>query len=771
MLGEHCTPQVLRAHLLSQKINKFNHIADQIRKELVKELDARKVLTPLDLERRASLMAGQVAESMGELGLFEPDELVQMQHNSLVDLYAAQEFNDTEIEEIINLARKRKRAQELKLVLDKTNPSGEAVLDRLQQFCQLPLGEKRINPSELMGIRAGLIEYFISGHLSFLGVAKNHMTVRGICELMDHVIGPEGGAGRIGGKAAGMLLAMAILDPVLEDAEPEFAEVIRSPKSFFIRSDVVDAFKEHNQELLEVFMHQKYKEFDEIAEEFEEVRAAILKASYPPEIRQKLFGLLEEVGDHPIIVRSSSYLEDNSGFAFSGKYISIFVGNQGPLEKRLEDLETAMKEVYASTFSPDVMAYRKERGLLDYNERMCLLIQEVVGKRYGDYFFPTCAGVAVSRNNFSWSPRIKREDGLMRLVMGLGTRAVDRVGNDYPRLVPLGQPLLRPEAEVQQIYKYSQKFVDVLNLQTNNLETISLKELLQKSHPQGLASLLSVVKDGMLQPMLNAKLDRERYCLTFDGLLKSPRFIKVMHRMIRKLEDAIGHPVEAEFAYQDGKIYILQCRAFSQFEEPDNVDIPEDIPPGNLLFRSRLGFTSAEIRDVEYVVYVDPTAYAELPSYDERLRVARVVSFVNSQLRDRRFVMIGPGRWGSNNLDLGVKVAFADINRAMMLIEIDLTGSEVTPDASFGTHFFHDLVESQIIPLAVQTKEGQSFNFDFFAQKTEVPAKWQEKFKGLEHCVKVLHVPTLAQGASLHVVIDASRPLAVGYLDRRHRDR
>ena len=202
----------------------------------------------------------------------------------------------------------------------------------------------------------------------------------------------------------------------------------------------MDAFKEYNLELLEVFMNQKYKEFDEIVQEYEEVRSTILKASYPPDIRAKLTAILEEVGEHPIIVRSSSYLEDNSGFAFSGKYISIFLGNQGPMQDRLHALEMAMKEVYASVFSPDVMAYRKERGLLDYNERMCLLVQEVVGKRYGDYFFPTCAGVAVSRNNFSWSPRIKRNDGLMRLVMGLGTRAVDRVGNDYPRLVPLGQP-------------------------------------------------------------------------------------------------------------------------------------------------------------------------------------------------------------------------------------------------------------------------------------------------------------------------------------------
>ena len=475
--------------------------------------------------------------------------------------------------------------------------------------------------------------------------------------------------------------------------------------------------------------------------------------------------MLDEIGQHPIIVRSSSYLEDNSGFAFSGKYISIFLGNQGKLEDRLRALETAMKEVYSSVFSPDVMAYRRERGLLDYNERMCLLVQEVVGRRYGKYFFPTAAGVAVSRNNYSWTPRIRRNDGLMRLVMGLGTRAVDRVGSDYPRLVPLGQPLLRPESSVQQIYKYSQRQVDVLNLETNQLVTVPLKDILAESLPQGITSLLSIDRDGMLMPMMgNTNLDNERYCLTFEGLLKNPKFIKVMHKVMRTLEATIGHPVEVEFAYQDGKIFILQCRAFSQFDEPDNVKIPENYPAEKTLFVSKLGFTSAEVKDVEYIVYVDPKGYSELPSYDERIRVARLVGFLNNHLKGKRFVMIGPGRWGSNNLDLGVKVSFAEISHSLMLIEIDLTGSGVAPDASFGTHFFHDLVESKIIPLAVQTSNDHLYNAAYFRQKTEVPQEWAQEFKGLENCVKLLHVPALSKGQKLQVMIDASRPLAMAYL-------
>ena len=274
-------PEVLQAHILAQKIGKFSHIQDQIRRELVRELEARGVFTADKLDRWAVSLAGEAINRLGELGIFEPDEIVKMQRNSLIDYHAAEAFSDAEIEEIINLARKLRRAQTLKLALDKTHPRPEEVMARLAAFCELPLGEKRIAPSELLGIRAALIEYFISGHLSFIGVAKHHMTVRGIYDLMPQVIGPDDGGGRIGGKAAGMMLAMSILDPVLEEPDPEIANVVRAPKSYFIRSDTMDVFKEYNPEFLDTLVHHKYKDIEEIDQEFEQVRQATMAAEYP----------------------------------------------------------------------------------------------------------------------------------------------------------------------------------------------------------------------------------------------------------------------------------------------------------------------------------------------------------------------------------------------------------------------------------------------------------------------------------------------------------
>ena len=124
----------------------------------------------------------------------------------------------------------------------------------------------------------------------------------------------------------------------------------------------------------------------------------------------------------PLIVRSSSLLEDRTGAVFSGKYKSLFLANQGTKRERLTSLLEAVAEVYASIFNPDAIEYRAERDLLDVHEEMGIMIQEVVGKKVGKYFLPAFSGVAFSNNDFRWSPRIKREDGLVRMVPGLGTR-------------------------------------------------------------------------------------------------------------------------------------------------------------------------------------------------------------------------------------------------------------------------------------------------------------------------------------------------------------
>ena len=172
----------------------------------------------------------------------------------------------------------------------------------------------------------------------------------------------------------------------------------------------------------------------------------------------------DEFQGKPIIVRSSILLEDRIGTAFSGKYKSLFLANQGDRETRFNALLDAIAEVYASLYAPDPVIYRAERGLIDLNEEMGIMIQEVVGTRVGDYFMPRVCRHSLQQQRIQMVPRLKREDGLIRLVPGLGTRAVDRVSNDYPVMISPGQPALRVNINPDEIRHYSPSYVDVINL-------------------------------------------------------------------------------------------------------------------------------------------------------------------------------------------------------------------------------------------------------------------------------------------------------------------
>ncbi len=202
-----------------------------------------------------------------------------------------------------------------------------------------------------------------------------------------------------------------------------------------------------------------------------------LEGQFPKETIEQFRDMLDYYGQAPIIVRSSSLLEDSFTNAFAGKYRSEFLANQGNPEERLEAFLKALKLVYASALNPDVLSYRMRQGLSEGDEQMAILVQRVSGMPYKNYFFPSLAGVAFSRNLYAWTSRIDPKKGMIRLVFGLGTRAVNRVGGDYPRMIAVSHPELRPEIGVQ-IAKYSQKNVDVLDLKANQFLTESFHRLI-----------------------------------------------------------------------------------------------------------------------------------------------------------------------------------------------------------------------------------------------------------------------------------------------------
>ncbi len=707
-------------------------------------------------------------------------ELVQ----EITRAHAVKHLRAREIDEMVNLTLKREEADKLRAIVTLGSVSFRLLADTVRRFCAYPEGELQLAPDEAMGIRVGLIRHIVSDQLEFIAVAKRYLRIRDFEGIIDRTIGPEAGMGRVGGKAAGMYLAATILGaerhgPPRLPAEPAEANStspltppttedypVAIPESYYLRSDVIEDFLAFNG--LGEYQNQKYKTPAEIRGEHRLIKSVFRNAEFPAGTVQQLRDVLENVGDHPLIVRSSSLLEDRFGMAFSGKYASVFVANQGPADRRLTALLGAIAEVYASALGPDPLLYRRQHDLVDYEEDMAVLIQKVIGKRFGPYFAPAFAGVAFSRNDYRWSPRIKREDGLLRIVMGLGTRAVDRVAGESPRLAALGIPTLRHESTNTEILCGCQRNIDVINLERNRMQSITLEQLLE--HGSGFPMLdrcLSIRRERMLVAPSGTYIDEspDDLFITFDKLMREGIFPEQLRRILRDLERAYGVPVDVEFAHDGEKLYLLQCRTLSRSEENKAAVIPNDIPEERIVFSASKFVRSGKIEKIEYIVYVDPRDYDQVPTRDQRIEVARVVGRLNERLSEHRFILIGPGRWGSNDMLLGVPVTYADLNRSQMLIEIAREKNGYVPEISCGTHFFQDLVEANIsyLPLYPDDRRNR-FNDTFLSGTANCLAELLPGDAGLSGVVRAIHVPAVSGGRFLEIVMNGGDDRALGYL-------
>jgi len=741
-----------------QKLMRYPHLFDSMREIFLGALDKRSIINFEQLRQEA--LAKIQAEGR------DPDEKdVREYMDVLIDLYFATFFNETEIENHINLARKKDRFKHLTRTIKREGVTSKKIQAALKDFCEIPMGDLYVPTSEAEGARVDLIKYFISNQLPFIGIAKQYITIRDIYELVENIVWSRRRSGKIGGKAAGMFLAYKVLVPKLTHGDPEIERYVRIPESYYFTSGIFSDFLDYNN--LEQFHSQKYKTREVIEDEYKHIAKLFQNASFPPDVVEDFRKFLQEVGEHPLILRSSSLLEDNFGHAFSGKYDSLFFANQGDLEKRLDKFIWGLKQVHMSTFGPGPILYRRDHDLLDFDERMSVLVQKVVGRRFGDYFFPFSAGVGFSFSSYSWTPRIKKEEGLVRLVFGLGTRAVDRIGEGYPRMVYLSHPMLRPEVSAEQIVKYSQKLADVLNLKTGQFETIPYNTLMGEiSHPDIFYGV-SVNQDGHLAPLMfkTQQINPGATGLTFENLLVKTNFVPLMKKILRQLQEAYGRPVDVEFAWDDNRLYILQCRSLAVSKEIGQVFLPKDLSQEQIVFTNNQVMSSTIISDIEYVVYVCPRAYGRLSTYDEKLTVGRIVSRLNRQFHDKRYALFGPGRWGSNDINLGVKVGYEDINHTLILGEIAFEKEGYTPEVSFGTHFFNDLVEAQITPIAIFPDRADFiFKEDFFKRAFNQLFSMASDFAAYDSVVQVIHVPASNDGQFLHVYQNNEEQQGIGFI-------
>lgn len=564
------------------------------------------------------------------------------------------------------------------------------------------------------------------------------------------------GNGSIGGKATGFFKAKQhFLRSEVVSSSPSLAAKLRFPVTACIATDVFDSFVEKNQ-LWPLIHEHKWKE--ETA--FEILKGHFLFGKFSDDVLDSFREILKKM-TFPLAVRSSSMLEDRQGTSFAGKYDTIFISNHGSEEERLSQLCHAVKEVYASTYNPSALIYRKKHRFLKETEHMAILLQEAIGREYKGYFLPLMAGVGFSRNGFCWNDEIKKEDGIIRLVFGLGTRAV---GRGYARIISPGKPSARPEGtNVASIAKFSQGLVDVLDLKENCIKHIKFREIVADGfdcYPRA-ERIFSLKDEGHLYvPPTNLWNKEHEPIITFDGIIATPwlglDLPQTAKWVFKELETAFECPVDLEFAVRvdddadEAHFYLVQARPLSQREELVPKPLPR-VPDENKIFAVSKGVPTAWLEDIEYIVYVDPIVYKNWP-LAEKHAVARVVGKLNEFLEGKVFILMGPGRWGSGNPDLGIPVKYAEISNAKMLVEVSIKDADYLPEVSYGTHFFQDLIEDKIIYIPLFPDEDGSFlNKEFFEKGDDFGEvlldDYYSKFGGL---VRVINVPKATGGARAH---------------------
>jgi len=759
---------------ISLLIAQYPILASPIRHRMRQELFQRGIIT---LERFEQEVSEKAVLSQQREGVFDPiqneDEKqwtlrFHRVQRTLTDFYFAYNLPVELLEKIINdLLAQRQNNERTGLGLS-FNPELaplEMVLRQAEKYEALPDDQRATVNHQLQELRVVLLKSLISDQLAFIHIAKQWFTTADFNHILEHRIG----TGKIGGKAAGMLMAYKML----EGMAPEIFNKISLPRSYFIGANVMYDFMALNNV---EFVAQKYKSVEQIRAEYPEIQEKYTHARFPEEIADQLRAVLQNVGKTPLIVRSSSLLEDNFGASFAGKYSSHFCPNQGTLKENLHDLTLAIRRTYASIYSPDALMYRRRMGLLDYDERMAILLQEVQGERHRDYYFPSVAGVAYSYSPIIWNPRLRREEGFMRIVMGLGTRAVDRMGSDYPRMVNLSHPQLRPEVTRQTVRYYSQHYMDLIDLKQNKLVTEPIENVLGADYDP-LRWLISVDDGETVRTPLSMgpSLDPKRMILTFDSLLQRSEFVPLMKNVLSRLTEQYQLPVDIEFTVSltqgegskpNVNFQLLQCRPQTRWKSDGNIQaIPEDLPEQDKVFLCNRMVPQGQVSRVEYIAYVDPNAYHQLEKMLDYNEVAHWIGQLNKELEGHKFILMGPGRWGSSDAMLGVPVTYADIFNSRALVELASKKGGYSSEPSYGTHFFQDLVEAQIYPLAISAEETEDhLNLDFIEQATDQMPRFFPTPTKASQCIKLIHVPTERPGCHLEIVMDGQRGL--GYISR-----
>ena len=612
-----------------------------------------------------------------------------------------------------------------------------------------------------------LLRMVISRDARVLDLARAFLNLEDLLDIGRRIIG----TGMIGGKAVGMLLAQAILK---QRGGERWQKLLEGHDSFYIGSDVFYTYLVRNGCW---WIRRRQKMAEDFLDGAEQIRRRIITGVFPREVEDELARMMDYFGCSPIIVRSSSLLEDNFGNSFAGKYESVFCANQGSFQQRMEDFKSAVRTVYASAMSEQALAYRKCHGLLDREEQMGLLVQRVSGLQRSDLFAPDIAGVGFSFNPYVWHEDIDPRAGLLRLVFGLGTRAVNRSDDDYTRIIALNAPLQTPESGRASGRKYAQRKVDLLDLSANHLVTMDFPQVVKRTWD-------AAERPWKLFSARDAELEREMrgqglasqspVFISFEKLIRDTSFVEDMRAGLKTLQSAYDYPVDIEFTVnflseREYRINIVQCRPLQVKGDAVSVAPPEDIPEERIVMRSSgpvIGQPRSDV--VDRFIFVSPETYGQLP-IQKRHQVARIIGELTHSEAIRRHphtMLLGPGRWGTASPDLGVPVSFAEIETISTLCEIVAMREDLVPDVSLGTHFFSELVEMDMLYLALfPDKEDTLLSRRFFQESTNHLTHVLSHAALFEDVIRLLHIEDIAPGAKARLYADPMKQQTLCFIE------
>jgi len=360
-------------------------------------------------------------------------------------------------------------------------------------------------------------------------------------------------------------------------------------------------------------------------------------------------------------------------------------------------------------------------------------------------------------------------------VPGLGTRAVDRLADDYPVLISPGQTGLRVSQTAEEARWYSPRNIDVINLERGGFETVDVHSFLGRygDWMPLVRQIVSVVDhDHLHRPGPLVDLAHDPLVVTFDGLVGDAPYVPRLHALLQLLREKLKTPVDIEFASDGRDLYLLQCRPQGSSRGTAPAVIPSGLPRDRVLFSALRYVPNGDVFPLSHVVYVDPEAWGTLPS-DRMREVGRAVGRLNRLLPRRQFVLMGPGRWGSRgDIRLGVPVTYADISNTALLVEIARRRGGYVPDLSFGTHFFQDLVESSIPYLPLYPDDPQvAFNTAFFEGAPNDLPELLPDYAELAGVLRVIDVARATGGHVLRVLMNADLDQAMAVLEERSAPR